>query len=174
MLRLRPYKKCDAEQIAGWIKDETSFYKWSAGRFADFPITGADINRKYTDCNGDCAESDNFYPMTAFDETGTVGHLIMRFTDAGKKILRFGFVIVDDSRRGSGYGKQMIGLALQYAFEILKAEKVTIGVFENNPPARYCYRSAGFTETGEEELCEIMGETWKIIEMEIDAERNFK
>ena len=26
-------------------------------------------------------ESDSFFPMTAFDESGIVGHLIMRFTD---------------------------------------------------------------------------------------------
>lgn len=28
MLRLRPYKKCDAKYIANWIKDEVSFRKW--------------------------------------------------------------------------------------------------------------------------------------------------
>lgn len=54
--------------------------------------------------------------MTAFDETGVVGHLIMRFTDAEKTILRFGFVIVDDMKRGQGLGKEMLLLALKYAF----------------------------------------------------------
>ena len=28
MLRLRPYKKCDAKRIVSWIKDEISFRKW--------------------------------------------------------------------------------------------------------------------------------------------------
>lgn len=31
MLRLRPYKKDDAETILSWIKDEKAFYKWTAG-----------------------------------------------------------------------------------------------------------------------------------------------
>ena len=31
MLRLRPYKKDDAETIMSWIKDEKVFYKWTAG-----------------------------------------------------------------------------------------------------------------------------------------------
>ena len=57
------------------------------------------MNYKYMDCNGDCAEPDNFYPMTAFDDSGIVGHLIMRFTDVEKSTLRFGFVIVDDAKR---------------------------------------------------------------------------
>ncbi|OBR97186.1 hypothetical protein CLRAG_01050 [Clostridium ragsdalei P11] len=27
MLRLRPYKKCDAKYIVNWVKDEVSFRK---------------------------------------------------------------------------------------------------------------------------------------------------
>lgn len=33
MLRLRPYNKNDAKTIMSWIKDEKSFYKWTAGVF---------------------------------------------------------------------------------------------------------------------------------------------
>lgn len=72
------------------------------------------------------AYADNFFQMTAFDETGVVGHLIMRFTDKEKKVLRFGFVIIDDSKRAKGYGKEMLHIAVQYAFDILKAEKITL------------------------------------------------
>ncbi len=60
----------------------------------------------------------------------------------------------------------MINLALKYAFEILKAQKVTLGVFENNAPAHYRYKSAGFKDIGEE-IYTINGEKWKCIEMEI-------
>jgi RimJ/RimL family protein N-acetyltransferase len=121
------------------------------------------------DCNGDCMEPDNFYPMTAFDETGIVGHLILRFTDEEKKVLRFGFVIVDDSKRGMGYGKGMLRLALQFAFDIFKADKVTLGVLENNPGAYYCYKAAGFRDvTGEEpEYYILMGKKIKCLELEI-------
>ena len=169
MLGLRPYKSCDAKTIVTWCKDEVTFRKWTSDRYDTFPITEDDMNRKYLDFNGDCAEPDNFYPMTAFDESGIVGHLIMRFTDKEKKTLRFGFVIVDDSKRGKGYGKEMICLALKYAFEIFKAERVTIGVFENNPSAYYCYKSAGFTdvELDEPEYFSVMGEKWKCLELEV-------
>lgn len=166
-LRLRQYKPCDAEIILKWIKDEEALRLWSSDRFGDFPITSDDINNKYLKCNGDCVEPDNFYPMTALDENDVVGHLILRYTDTEAKVLRFGFVIVDDIKRGQGYGKQMLILALKVAFNILKAEKVTLGVFENNKPAYYCYKAVGFKENGEEYLCEIFGEQWKIIEMEI-------
>ena len=133
MLRLRPYKPCDADTILGWIKDEDTCRTWSTDRYPHYPITANDMNYKYMDCNGDCAEPDNFYPMTAFDNSGIVGHLIMRFTDAEKSTLRFGFVIVDDSKRGMGYGKQMLGLALRFAFDILKAQKVTLVYWKTTP-----------------------------------------
>lgn len=171
MLRLRTYKPIDADTILTWCKDERSFRKWTSDRYDSFPITADDMNRKYVDFNGDCVEPDNFYPMTAFDESGVVGHFIMRFTDEKKSVLRLGFVIVDDSKRGKGYGKGMILLALKYAFEIMKADKVTIGVFENNTPAHHCYQSAGFKEVVlEDEIwCEVCGEKWKLLELEIEA-----
>lgn len=168
MLRLRPYKKCDAKYIAGWIKDEVSFRKWCADRFDRYPVSADDINAHYDAC----AEADNFYEMTAFDENGVTGHLIMRFTDEEKSILRFGFVIVDDEKRGLGYGKEMLTLALRYAFEILKADKVTLGVFENNMPAYHCYKAVGFrgVPQDEAEYFEILGERWKCLELELNRE----
>lgn len=167
MLRLRTYKNCDAKTIISWCKDEISFRKWTSDRYDAFPITETDMNMKYNDLNGDCPDPDNFYPMTAFDESGVVGHLVMRFTDEGKKVLRFGFVIVDDSKRGMGYGREMIRLALRFAFEIIKSEMVTIGVFDNNMSAYHCYKAAGFKEieAKEREIFEFNGEKWGIIEL---------
>ena len=72
MLRLRPYKSCDADLIAEWIKDKKIFQNWGGERF--------------------------------------------------------GWVIVDDTLRGKGYGKEMLLLGLKYAFDIFKVERVTIGV----------------------------------------------
>ena len=166
-LRLRHYKPCDADRIVSWIKDKDALRKWSSDRFGDYPITGEDINNKYLGNNGDCIEPDNFYPLTAFDESGAVGHLILRYTDAEKKVIRFGFVIVDDTKRGKGYGKQMLTLAIKYAFEIFGAEKITLGVFDNNASAYYCYKAAGFQENSEEMFCELFGKQWRILEMEL-------
>lgn len=165
MLRLRPYKKCDAKHIVKWIKDEVAFRKWCADRYESYPITAEDMNSHYDGF----AFSDDFFQMTAFDETGAVGHLIMRFTDSDKKILRFGFIIVDDDKRGKGYGKEMLSPALKYAFEILKAEKVTLGVFENNAPAYFCYKSVGFREAPAKnaEYYRVFNQDWKCLELEI-------
>lgn len=171
-LKLRPYKPKDAETIVNWIKDEKSLRQWSSDRYGVYPITAKDINYKYLECNGDCEEPDNFYPMTVTDANGPVGHLILRYTNAEKTVIRLGFIIVDDSKRGMGYGKRMIQMAIRYAFDMLQAEKITLGVFDNNPSAYHCYKAAGFEESPMEHdlFFEILGEKWKCIELEINKE----
>ena len=83
--------------------------RWGGERFGEFPISAQIIDEKYSLNNGDCAEEDNFYPWTAFDdENRVVGHFIMRYLNGDNRLLRFGWVIVDDSRRGKGYGTEML------------------------------------------------------------------
>ena len=165
MLRLRPYKACDANTIVSWVGDEVSFRQWCADRFDSYPITAEDLNRHYDALAG----SDSFYEMTAFDESGVVGHMILRFTDEQKTVLRFGFVIVDSQKRGKGYGREMLALAIRYAFDILKADRITLGVFENNPQAYRCYRAAGFRDipADEPEYYHILDQRWKCLELEL-------
>lgn len=164
MLRLRPYKKADAKHIAGWIRDEATFRRWCADSFDKYPVRAEDIDARYEREN----ESDSFIAMTAFDEDGPAGHLVMSFTNRDRTELHFGFIIVDDAKRGRGYGAEMLGLAAEYAFRILRVRRIWLGVFENNEPARRCYRSAGFTDVpaDKERSLRFFGEDWKCLEME--------
>lgn len=163
MLRLRPYKKCDAAYVVSWLGDEEIFWKWCAGVFGHFPISADALNEYYDKF----ADSDHFFEWTAFDADGPAGHMIMRFLNEEKSVLRFGLIVVDHTRRGRGYGKEMLLLALRYAFDILKTQKVSVGVFDNNPAAHHCYTSIGFHETEEQEIYHLMGENWRyrILEM---------
>jgi RimJ/RimL family protein N-acetyltransferase len=63
----------------------------------------------------------------------------------------------------------MLILAIKYAFEILKVEKITLGVFENNKAAYYCYKSVGFQDIILEkpEYYYLLNEKWKCLELEI-------
>ena len=172
---LRPYKKGDAATILSWCESETVFRKWTSDRYDHYPITAEEMNRKYFDFNGDCAEADNFYPMTACDESGIVGHFILRYVNGNHSSLRIGFVIVDNSKRGLGLGKKMIQLAIDYAFRIAGAGRLTIGVFENNEAAYHCYKAAGFHDVPQESgmICELFGEKWRILELALDRNDYF-
>ena len=164
MLRLRPYMPKDAGTVTSWVKDEFSLKQWTADRFDHFPVTADDLNRYYADPgNGPV------FPMTAFDGDGVAGHMFMRFLDPEGTGLRFGFVIIDPARRGRGYGREMLGLALKMAFEVMKVRRVTLGVFENNPAAYRCYKAAGFRDVLPDEpvYYHVLGEDWLCLELMI-------
>ena len=165
MLKLRPFIKSDSDTIVTWIGDESMFRKWSADRYDHYPILPEDITKQYSEAH----EAGILYPFTAFDEDGICGHLIMRFL--GEDRIRFGFIIVAPDRRGKGYGREMLRLALKYAFDILGAKDVSLGVFDNNPKARCCYESVGFT-AAEKQKTEFLfhEEKWLNTEMVISAD----
>ncbi len=164
MLQLRPFRASDADVIVTWAKDEVAFRKWVADRYEKFPIVPADMVAMYS-----AMDANRFFPMTAFDETGIVGHLILRYPNEARPEVRLGFIFVDDSKRGQGYGKKMIELAVEYGFKILSADILTLGVFENNESAYRCYRAVGFRDLEPEKVedYQILGETWKCREMEL-------
>lgn len=158
MLRLRPYNNKDASTILSWTKDEESFYKWTAGILGDYPITEEQFNAV-----------NNLMAFTAIEDNEVVGFFTMRMPSESFDELRFGFVIVDNEKRGKGYGKKMLSLGLKYAKEIFGAQKVSLGVFENNESAYYCYKSVGFKDITLDEIekYNVLGEEWKCLELEI-------
>lgn len=164
MMRLRPYKPCDAGQIAGWFSDERTMRRWCAAMFPDYPLTPEALNAYY-DARQDNPEE---FPMTAFDEEGLVGHLLLRFLDPERTTVWFGLVVVNSSRRGQHLGREMLRLCLGYAFAFLGAEKVTLGVFDCNEAARRCYTALGFREVPDPKgkPYAIFGEQWHLIPME--------
>ncbi|MBE5839353.1 MAG: GNAT family N-acetyltransferase [Butyrivibrio sp.] len=159
MLRLKPYRKEYADTIISWSQDERAFYKWSAGVMGAYPITKKEFGFV-----------DSIMTFSAFDEEKMIGFFTLR--NPGGKIdeLRIGFVILDPRQRGCGKGKEMIRLALNYAFEVYGARRVSLGVFENNESAYYCYKAAGFKEVilDETETYIVHNEEWRCKEMIIE------
>ena len=158
MIRLRPYIESDAEIILSWCEDERAFYKWTAGILGEYPITSEQFRRIHSSL-----------AFTAMDDTDIVGFFTMRNPGESHDELRFGFVTVALQKRGKGYGKAMLALGLKYAKEIYGARKVSLGVFENNLPAYYCYKAVGFAdvELEEPETYRILGEEWTCLELEV-------
>ena len=116
-------------------------------------------------------DSNVIFPFTAIDDEGkVVGHIMLRYPDSSKTVIRFGFVIVDDNLRGKGYGKQMLQLAIEKAKNEFGAKMITLGVFDNNPSAFHCYESVGFKVIGTDSYL-IDGEEWTGKEMEIKIEK---
>ena len=161
---LREYQNGDAAQICKWLRTEEELYMWSADRFNKFPLFAHDIEKHYAPQ----IETGRFIPLTAVDENDNVrGHFIIRFPkDHDDTTVRFGFVIVDPSLRGRGYGKEMLRLGTAYVKEKLGADRIDLGVFSNNNSAMHCYEALGFKEYGRRN-CEMPIGVWECIDMEL-------
>ena len=159
-MTLRPFNINDAPTILSWCKDKHAFRLWSADRYKEFPAQPDEMMEQY--------KGENMYPLTAVVEEEIIGHILLRFPSEDKSVIRFGFVIVDDSKRGKGYGKQMLQLAIQKAMNEYGAKKISLGVFDNNPSAFHCYKSVGFKVIGTDSY-RIDGEEWTEKEMEINC-----
>ena len=158
-MTLRPFNINDAPTILNWCKDKRAFRLWSADRYKEYPAKPEEMMEQY--------EGDNMYPLTAVVGEAVIGHILLRYPTENKTLVRFGFVIVDDSKRGKGYGRQMLRLSIDYAQQELGAQKITLGVFCDNHSAVECYKSVGFRITGEDAYT-IDGEEWKGFEMKLE------
>lgn len=82
------------------------------------------------------------------------------------------FVIVDSEKRGMGYGKEMLHLALQYAFQITGVCLVRLNVFAENIAAKRCYEKVGFVEKSvERNVFSYKDEFWSRCHMIIEKNR---
>jgi len=162
MIRLRPLKKNDLSLMVGWFEDRLEFMQWCAGKF-QYPLTIEQLHEYYERTENDM----NAWIMTALDSSGDpVGHFLLRKADYDNNSVHIGFIVLDKHHRGKGYGKEMVDRALNYAFEILKVERITLGVFENNLTAHRCYLSQGFIDENHIEAAfQYDGESWGLYEM---------
>lgn len=166
MFSVRDFKNSDAKKILGWITDEKSFRQWSADKYESYPPNPQEMIAFY-----EAMKLQGARALMFCDDGKEIGHFILRpISDESIKTVRFGFIIVDSSVRGKGYGKKMLLSAIEYASAEFGADKVTLGVFENNPNAIKCYESVGFRQYGEE-FYTIGTEQWRCFEMECIPEK---
>ncbi len=161
----RTYKEDDAKEILSWISNEREFRLWSSNIYKEYPALPSDINMNYLKCK----ESSNFYPFTLEDEGKIIGHIILRNPGDNKEIIRLGFIIVDNTIRGKGYGKLLIKEAIKYSKDKLGAKEINLGVFTNNENALQCYKSVGFKLIRiEKNVYKFYDEYWDCAEMVLD------
>jgi len=166
MIRIRPYKVSDAKQLLNWAKEERLFTMWCANKFT-YPLTEEQLKEYKEKYDHD----EHGWIFTALNEKGSpIGHFLMRMADYEKQSVHLGFIIVNPECRGQGYGKEMLRLAVKYAFELLNVKRVTLVVFENNPSAHYCYKACGFIdETYRKDGFAYHNEKWGCYDMAIES-----
>lgn len=141
-MRLRPFNlERDFDAIKNWITDERTHAFWCAGH-TNFPLEKED----FATLLKEIAEMFGDAPFVATNDAGEVEGFFCYGLNYETNEGMLKFVMVDGSKRGQGLGKEMIKLAVKYAFEITKAGAVQLNVFPENPMAKKCYESIGFVE----------------------------
>ena len=163
-MRLRPYiANRGFKYISEWIDNERIHAFWCAS-LLPYPITQNSFHDLLKKNAIDWAEG-------AFVATENNGQAIGFFCYSVNPTDNMGFlkfVIVDKSKRGKGYGKEMLDLALQYAFQITGASAVQLNVSSENALAKQCYENVGFVERCvERDVFKFKDELWSRCNMTI-------
>ena len=82
------------------------------------------------------------------DGKGLAGFVI--FQKVPEPVIRLRRIAVDATDRGTG--TRILRAALDWAFETLPAEAITLGVARANDRARHIYLREGFVEDGEDDV----------------------
>ena len=141
-MRLRTFNlEKDFDAIKDWIKDERTHAFWCANH-TNYPLEKEDFSlllREIAEMFGDA-------PFVATTDDGEVVGFFCYGLNYETNEVMIKFVMVDGSKRGQGLGKEMLKLAVKYAFEITKAGAVQLNVFPENERAKKCYEGIGFVE----------------------------
>lgn len=156
-MRIRPYiEDKDFEYLAKWIDDEKIHALWCAN-LMPYPITKENLH-SFLGKNA-MEWTDSAYVAT--EDNGKVTGFFCYSVNVDDNSGFLKLIVVDREKRGAGYGKKMLLLALKYAFEITGVESVRINVFDENAAAKHCYEKIGFVEESiSKDIFPYKDETW--------------
>lgn len=141
-MRLRPYiSGCDFNEIRNWISNERTHAMWCAN-LIQYPMEKRNFDHVMLEEAAMYGDS----PYVATTNDGKVIGFFCYSVNLSTNEGMLKFVIVHPSKRGKGLGKEMLQLAIEYAFSITKVDAVQLNVFPENTKAKKCYESVGFVE----------------------------
>ena len=134
-MRLRPFiSDKDFLEIKNWITEERAHAMWCAN-YIQYPLEKEDFDRIMLDFAMQYGDS----PYVATTDDGKMIGFFCYSVDLQTNIGKFKFVMVAPAMRGKGIGKEMLQLAVQYAFDITKADAVQLNVYPINTGAKRFY-----------------------------------
>lgn len=139
-MRLRPFiSDCDFDEIKNWVSDERTHAMWCAD-LIQYPIEKENFDKVMLEAAIKFGDS----PYVATTDDGQVVGFFCYSVNLRTNAGMLKFVMVHPSQRGKGLGKEMLQLAIEYAFHITKVDTVSLNVFPENTSAQKCYESVGF------------------------------
>lgn len=165
-MRIRPYiESRDYDYLKEWIDDERTHTLWCANQIS-YPVTKEDLHDLLEKNAEDWTDS----AYVATEDDGEVVGFFCYCVNVADNTGFLKFIVVDNKKRGAGYGRRMLQLALRYAFDITGVKSVSLNVFDENARATQCYEKLGFTtESISKEKFAYKDELWGRRRMTISA-----
>ncbi|MGR5065154.1 GNAT family N-acetyltransferase [Photobacterium sp. DNB22_13_2] len=158
MIRLTAFTEADFDLLISWVPTAEFNHLWGGNRFI-FPLDKPQL-LSHLQC-------DEVTAMMLCDEGERVGYVeLFRESETTYRVCRV--LIGEVSGRGMGYGKKMLELAIDLAWQHFGADQIKLTVFEHNERARLCYESLGFVIDKQEPGFEASnGQIWTSIYMSL-------
>ncbi len=139
---LRPIIEEDIESVYKATKDEE--IRYMTGTTNTFTIE--DIKKHYERVNKDDSRYD--FAICLKESNLIIGDLTISDIDERDNKAGFRIALHNLESLGKGYGTEAVKLAIYFAFEELKLNRLQLEVFSHNPRGVKAYEKAGFTIEG--------------------------
>ena len=140
-IELKPFERTDFDRLIGWIPSADFMLQWSGPQFT-YPLTAAQLE-EYIYTAEISPPLRYIYKAIDTASGAVVGHIELSMVGSGSGTVAR-VLVGDPANRGRGFGRQMVGRAVEIAFGTLKLERLYLSVFEYNRAALACYKRLGF------------------------------
>ncbi len=138
---LRPLHRADAARTVPWVNDPEVTRSVTLHRPMNVESQEEFVTRP-------ASPSDVIFGIATKDPDVLIGTTGLHRIDARDRKAIYGIVIGDKSAWGKGYGTEVTGLMLEYAFLTLNMNRVALEVIEFNERGIRCYEKVGFSREG--------------------------
>lgn len=139
---LSPISVNDAEKFVTWMNDFN---------VTDY-ITRSDkvLTLEYENqwLNEETKKSGYLMSIVCVDNDEVIGNISLNEINFVHRYAVLGIMIGENKNRSKGYGAEAIGLLLDFAFNYLNLNSVSLTLLDCNERAKRCYENVGFKECG--------------------------
>ena len=142
-LLIRPSTWADCKFFGEWesTREVSKFFSMDKGRDYD------EVLFDYIQFQGD--ETKEQYTIVLKETGAPIGRVYLSRIDRHADSLDITRIYIGDpALRNKGYGREALMAILEYSFNTLGMERVTIDHFSANAPAEHLYRKIGFKDEG--------------------------
>ncbi|MBF4486156.1 GNAT family protein [Flavobacterium sp. CSZ] len=162
MIRLEKFDIAFYPQLINSIKNARELMQFAGPEFI-FPLTEEQIEKSLSDKNRIA------FRVVNIANDSTFGHCEICFKDEFANLGRI--LIMDETLRGKGIGKQIVTLLLEFILENSKQRNIELNVFDFNKSAIKCYEKIGFVIHPDKKFVrEMDNETWTALNMKLDLD----